>query len=170
MSPVNQGWFEPCWRPIEGRDPGDEQPEPRFEHDSPAGIQTYPPSLTSSPTRIFDTGADRDTEDGKLDYEAFLSPIVLRRYAEYMHAHRTRADGTLRDGDNWQKGIPFDAYMKSGWRHFFDWWAMHRWDPENVEDTEFMEEAICALIFNAMGYLHELLAASAGSLPENGKC
>jgi len=34
--------------------------------------------------RTFDTGATRDTEDGKLDYEGFLSGRVLKRYAEYM--------------------------------------------------------------------------------------
>jgi hypothetical protein len=110
------------------------------------------------PLRTFETGATRDTEDGKLDFEGFLSPLVIRRFGEYMHAHRVQSDGTVRDSDNWQKGIPFDAYMKSGWRHFFDWWAMHRWDPENVEDTEFLEASICALLFNAQGYLHELLA------------
>ncbi len=103
--------------------------------------------------RRFDTGATRDTDDGKLDYEGFLSPLVLRRYAEYMHEHRYLRDGTVRTSDNWQKGIPLDAYMKSGWRHFMDWWLHHR-----CEDGEgSLEDALCALIFNASGYLHELL-------------
>lgn len=103
--------------------------------------------------RTFDTGATRDTEVGKLDYEGFLSPLVLRRFAEYMDKHRYQADGNVRDSDNWQKGIPMDAYMKSGWRHFMDWWTLHR-DP-NIDGD--IEEALAAMLFNVQGYLHELL-------------
>jgi hypothetical protein len=105
--------------------------------------------------RQFDTGATRDSEDGKLDYEGFISPLVLKRYAEYMHKNRVQADGNLRSSDNWQKGIPRDAYMKSAWRHFVDWWKYHR--NQNAGDQKFGEEVICALLFNAMGYLHEVL-------------
>lgn len=104
--------------------------------------------------REFDTGATRDSDDGKLDFEGFFSPLVLERRAEYMHQHRIQADGGLRDSDNWQKGIPLDAYMKSGWRHFFAWWRRHRKLPAN----ESLEDALCALMFNAEGYLHEILA------------
>ena len=56
--------------------------------------------------RNFDTGATRDVDTNKLDFEGFLSPVVLERYAEYMHKNRVQADGNLRDSDNWQKGIP----------------------------------------------------------------
>ena len=102
--------------------------------------------------RTFKTGATRDAEDGKLDYEGFLSPLALRRFAQYMHQHRIQPDGSLRASDNWQKGIPFDAYMKSGFRHFMDWWTLHRaWNDEGLED------ALCGVIFNAQGYLHEVL-------------
>lgn len=103
--------------------------------------------------RRFETGATRDLDDSKLDYEGFLSPAVLQRYAEYMHANRVQPDGSVRSGDNWQKGIPQDAYMKSGFRHFMDWWLIHR----GLSGREDQETAICALLFNAMGYLHELL-------------
>jgi len=105
--------------------------------------------------REFDTGATRDTDTSKLDLEGFLSPRVLQRYAEYMNKHRVQADGKLRDSDNWQKGIPLDAYMKSGYRHFFDWWVNHRGVTSVAKDN--VEESLCALIFNAMGYLHEHL-------------
>ena len=105
--------------------------------------------------RTFETGATRDTDKDKYDYEGFLSPLVLERFGRYMHSHRTQADGKVRDSDNWQKGIPQDAYIKSGWRHFFDWWWIHRgcetWVAEKLEDT------LCALMFNVMGYLHEHL-------------
>ena len=103
--------------------------------------------------RSFDTGATRDQDTSKLDYEGFLSPLVITRYAEYMHKNRVQADGTLRASDNWQKGIPLDSYMKSGFRHFKDWWDNHR----GLQARELVEDAICALLFNACGYLHETL-------------
>ncbi len=113
-----------------------------------------------SEIRTFDTGANRDTDEGKLDYEAFLSPLVLERYAQYLHEHRTLPDGTIRDGDNWQKGMPLAEYMKSGWRHFKDWWTIHRgWRPGTTRDKR-LEDAICGVIFNASGYLHTHLATS----------
>jgi hypothetical protein len=103
--------------------------------------------------RTFDTGATRDLDVSKLDYEGFLSPLVLERFAQYMHANRFLRDGSMRASDNWQKGIPPEAYMKSGFRHFFDWWKEHR----GHETGEGIELAICGLLFNAMGYLHEHL-------------
>ena len=99
--------------------------------------------------RKFDTGATSDSDSEKLDFEGFLSPIVLERYAQYMHKHRKQADGSLRDSDNWQKGIPKDVYMKSMWRHFFAVWKSHRSGSVSKDD-------LCALLFNVMGYLHEL--------------
>lgn len=111
--------------------------------------------------RQFDTGATRDTDLNKLDYEGFLSPLVLECYAEYLNSHRKQADGQLRDSDNWQKGIGFSVYLKSLWRHFFDIWKLHReYGPiYDKKDNHCItkEEALCAVIFNASGYLHELL-------------
>ena len=103
--------------------------------------------------RNFDTGASRDTADGKLDYEGFLSPAVLKVFAQYMHKNRKMQDGSLRSSDNWQKGIPIDVYMKSLHRHFMDLWLGHR-----LYSTESgRREAICGIMFNAMGYLHSLI-------------
>ncbi|KKK91068.1 hypothetical protein LCGC14_2716670, partial [marine sediment metagenome] len=110
--------------------------------------------------REFESGATRDTVEGKFDFEGFLSPAVLNRYAEYMNKHRTQADGNVRDSDNWQKGIPLDVYMKSGFRHFFSWWANHRHVDDVVKED--IEESLCALLFNVMGYLHEYLKDKAG--------
>ena len=100
--------------------------------------------------RQFETGATRDDDAGKLDFDGFLSPEVLQCYAEYMNKHRVQSDGNLRASDNWQKGIPREQYRKSAWRHFYDWWRKHR----EGEDTT---EAACALLFNVMGDLHEKL-------------
>lgn len=107
----------------------------------------------NSQTRKFDTGASRDTDAGKLDFEGALSPRVLRRYVEFLHSKRPMPDGTVRDSDNWQKGMPRDVYMKSAWRHFMAFWENHRQQPADED----LEEAICATIFNLMGYLHEHL-------------
>jgi len=103
--------------------------------------------------RKFDTGATRNTDEGKNDYEGFLSPSVIERFGEYMTKHRKQADGQLRDSDNWQKGIPRTAYIKSSWRHFMDLWKEHR----GIATKDGIEEALCAIMFNTMGYLHEYL-------------
>lgn len=103
--------------------------------------------------REFETGAKRDGDDGKVDYEGHLSPLVIQAYGRYMHRHRKMADGSMRDSDNWQRGMPLDSYLKSGWRHLFDWWCLHR----GMTARETMEDALCGVMFNAMGYLHEYL-------------
>lgn len=107
--------------------------------------------------RTFETGATRNNDASQPDYEGFLSPLVIQSFGQYMNRNRLQADGTIRDSDNWQKGIPKDAYMKSGFRHFFDWWADHR--QTGVSRDMDIETAINGLLFNAMGYLHEHLRA-----------
>ena len=102
--------------------------------------------------RTFDTGATRDVDTDKFDYEGFLSPLVLEAYAKYMHKNRYQKDGNIRDSDNWQKGIPLTAYMKSLWRHFFSLWKSHR----GLKTEEDIETSLCAILFNASGYLYEL--------------
>lgn len=106
--------------------------------------------------REFETGATRDSEDGKFDYEGFFSPLVLERYGAYMHKHRKQSDGTIRDSDNWQKGMPLKVYVKSLVRHVIDLWKLWRGYP--VKDlrtglTVDIEDSACAIIFNVMGFL-----------------
>ena len=107
--------------------------------------------------RIFDTGATRSPQAEKLCYDRFLSPLVLKRYAEYMHEHRKQSDGTLREPDNWQKGIPQASYMDSMARHEMDVW-LHQ-SGFSCEATEDLETALCGLMFNVMGMLFEVLQA-----------
>ena len=116
--------------------------------------------FTSIPgvSREFATGATRDTDVGKLDFEGFLSPRVLEAFAVYMNKNRVQSDGSTRDSDNWQKGIPKSAYMKSAFRHFFDWWKEHR----GIPTKDGIESALCGLMFNVMGYLHEYLKDKEG--------
>ena len=106
--------------------------------------------------RQFNTGATRDTNEGKFDYEGFYSPLVMERFAKYMHKHRKQADGELRDSDNWQKGFGEDHFavcMKSGHRHFMDWWKQHR----GYKGQDALEDSLCALLFNVMAYLFKIL-------------
>ncbi len=104
--------------------------------------------------RTFETGATRDTDEGKFDYEAFNAPIVERTYASYMHDNRKQVDGQLRDGDNWQKGMPRAAYMKSLIRHVYDLWYLWRNAPS---DTKAIITLLCAIRFNVNGLLFEIL-------------
>jgi len=107
----------------------------------------------SEKIRKFKSGATRDTNKSKFDFEGFLSPIVLQEFAKYMHENRIQSDGKLRDSDNWQKGMPKKEYIKSAWRHFIDWWLEHR----GYESRDGIKKALCGLIFNSMGYLYEIL-------------
>lgn len=130
--------------------------------------------------RQFSTGANRNSDSGKLDYEGFNSPLVEKDYAEYLNRHRRLSDGTLRDSDNWQKMFGdkhFDVCVKSGLRHTFDWWMFHRGFPEATaaytEVTRFenpekpftiderialaTKEAINGAIFNLKAYNFKLL-------------
>lgn len=107
----------------------------------------------TSPKRTFSTGAMRDTDTDKLDFEGFLSPAVLEAFAHYMHKNRQMADGSLRASDNWQKGTPQDVYMKSLWRHFFNAWKVHRGLAPRSE----LPDALAGVLFNAMGYWFEEL-------------
>lgn len=114
--------------------------------------------------RQFSTGATRDTDAGKIDFDGFLSPYALKAFGEYMDRHRHRSDGQLRDSDNWQRGIPPDAYMKSMWRHFFDVWSEHR----GISTPAGLKENLCALKFNVDGMLHELVKAEHDHTPSAG--
>jgi hypothetical protein len=102
--------------------------------------------------RQFETGATRDTDEGKFDYEGFISPLVLESFAAYMHECRKMSDGSLRSSDNWQKGIPVDQYMKSKWRHFMSSWKKHR----GYEEGDIIQD-LNGELFNTMGMMHEIL-------------
>jgi len=103
--------------------------------------------------RTFGTGATRDTADGKLDPEGFTHPMVLKQFYKYMNMNRLQSDGTLRASDNWQKGIPRDAYIKSLKRHVDDAWLEHR----GFSTDSGIIAALCGAMFNSMGMLLEVL-------------
>jgi hypothetical protein len=110
--------------------------------------------------RTFETGATRNLDHNKIDYEGFLSPTALHAFGEYMHGKRVQADGTLRASDNWQRGISVESYVQSMLRHMMDVWLLHRGhNPKQPETGEPVDkvEALCALLFNVQGLLHETL-------------
>lgn len=146
-----------AWAREQNRKEREEAPKP--------GSVIYDAEIQKAAIRVFDTGANRDKDDGKLDFEGFMSPAVIEAYASYMNFNRRLNDGSTRNSDNWQKGIPLEAYIKSGWRHFFDWWKFHR----GAALKGSLVFALCGVIFNAMGYLHEYLKANPGILEDSLK-
>jgi hypothetical protein len=121
------------------------------------GIENVPTTdatMAAKPAlRQFSTGANRDTDQGKYDYDGFLSPLAIEAFGAYMHFNRHLPDGSLRDADNWQLGIPLEVYRKSLWRHHYEAWrGLRGWKiKENVL------WALCGVLFNAMGLIHELM-------------
>jgi hypothetical protein len=105
--------------------------------------------------RHFETGAYRDGEEDKFDYHGFLSPVVLEAYARYMHKHRLQSNGELRASDNWKRGIPREVYIESLLRHVMALWLWHDGLADPSMDTA--EDALGGILFNTMGYYHELI-------------
>ena len=115
-------------------------------------------SVRPDKVRTFDTGATRSADALRDDPEGYLSPLAIDRYNQYMTKHRLQPDGSIRDSDNWQKGMPLATYMKGMWRHFLHLWLRHRgWPVRDELAATDKEEDCCSIIFNAQGYLHELI-------------
>jgi|ERR1017187_4067391 hypothetical protein len=105
--------------------------------------------------RTFDSGSVRDTDEGKADYFGFTSALVTKRFGEYMLKHQKQSDGSMRGSANWKAGIPQIEYVKSLNRHVVD--VNLHLEGYQDEARESLEDAICAVIFNANGLLYELL-------------
>ena len=106
--------------------------------------------------RKFADGATRDDDTNKLDFEAFNNPLVDKCYANYLHKHRVQSDGSLRDGDNWQKLFGdnhTDVCIKSICRHTVDARLAHR----GYRSEQPIMDSLCAIIFNANAYLLKLM-------------
>jgi hypothetical protein len=130
-------------------------------------VMTDPGPSPSPLMKGFATGATRSADDGKNDYEGFLSFPVIEEFGDYMTRHRVQPDGNLRESDNWQKGIPIVSYIKSLVRHALELWGLHRGHvskrlqkeyPFRSKDMDFLKrETACACLFNIQGFLHETL-------------
>ena len=106
--------------------------------------------------RTFETGATRDTSEGKPVHWRFSSALVEQRYGVYMHAKRVQSDGVLRSGDNWKKGMPIPDYFDSMSRHITDLRLHEEGFPGQATDAD-IENVLCAIKFNVEGMLHEIL-------------
>lgn len=108
--------------------------------------------------REFEGGATRNVEVDP-DYHGFFSPLAMHAYGEYMHAHRLQADGTMRDSDNWQRGMPTDVCVRSLVRHTHDVELMadgyHDLAREDPRDPNPWRAHLSAIIFNAQVLLHQ---------------
>ena len=135
-------------------DPGDEQDE-----------RPYPPEMfnadgnyVAAAMRTFETGATRDTDEGKPSYVSYLSPLALKSFGEYMLEHELQPNGERREPGNWKRGMPKQAYLESHFRHLIDLWLIH--DGYESEARESIIKALNAMLFNTFGYLHTLLEES----------
>ena len=117
--------------------------------------------------RTFTTGATRDTGEGKHEPWGFMSALAEQRFCEYMHGHRVQSDGTLRDSDNWKKGIPFEVYKHSLSRHIQDLRLILEGHPEMAREKD-LETVLCATLFNVQGMLHETVKARGSESPSPG--
>ena len=113
----------------------------------------------SNEVRRFASGATRSVDEEKINPLAAISPEVLERFAEYMQEQKQLPDGTVRLESDWKSGIPRKRYAEALGRHFLEFWL--KWDDLHESDytgtMEFLEEPLCALLFNAQGLLHEIL-------------
>lgn len=114
------------------------------------------PKVEEAPvTRTFETGATRNTDQGKYEYAGFLHPHVLEAFAAYMNVNRELEDGSRRASDNWQLGIPLSVYEQSEWRHHMEFWKIARGLPSDEGELA----AIMGTVFNLFGYALERMKA-----------
>ena len=103
--------------------------------------------------RTFKSGASRNGNEGKHDVEAFNNPLVDQSFNAFMHKHRQLEDGSLRPGDNWQRGIPLEELNKSLQRHNLD----VRLQLRGYKTEEDLVASLNAMKFNINGILLTLL-------------
>jgi hypothetical protein len=85
----------------------------------------------------FDTGAVRDTEEGKPRYD-LISPFALTRLAHLL------ARGAEKYCErNWEKGMYVSRLYSSGLRHFIQYFMGDR-----------SEDHLAAVLFNVMAIIH----------------
>ena len=109
--------------------------------------------------RMSESGAIRNSDIGKINYQGALSPLILEAYGKYIEKHSNLPDGTKRNNKNWQNlfGTPEEhrqVCIESAWRHFIDLLKEH--DGYNSQDG--IDEALGGLMFNIQAYWFSLLS------------
>lgn len=93
----------------------------------------------------FDSGAIRDTQEGKPNFYECMSPFAMWRYGEYMEKSAEKYGA-----DNWTKGIPIESYMKSLERHLLKLKMELKYGFTKEEGDH-----ASAIMFNIMGLMHQ---------------
>lgn len=94
-------------------------------------------TVDSGQREEFESGARRDTQDGKPRYD-LIAPAPLKRVAELM------ARGAVKYGDhNWMKGMPASRFLASLMRHV---------EAYRLGDRD--EDHLAAAVFNALAIMH----------------
>lgn len=151
--------LNPKWSPSVTSGGGASTPWGAYPGGAPAGLLPQ--------VQKFATGATRSADEGKNQYWGFLSYPAIEEFGDYMTRHRVQPDGSLRDPNNWQKGIPIQKYIESLLRHSLELWGLHmRYLPRRLareypgKSRDFLlKETACAIYFNVQGFLHEYLKA-----------
>jgi hypothetical protein len=108
--------------------------------------------------RMSESGAIRNSDVGKINYQGALSPLILEAYGKYIEKHSLLPDGTRRNNKNWQKlfGTPEEhrqVCIESAWRHFIDVLMEH----DGYDSRDGIDEALGGLMFNVQAYWFSLL-------------
>lgn len=96
--------------------------------------------------RKFETGAVRDSENGKEDYTETISWTAFKRYAQYM----TKCAEKYGTG-NFKKGINIDSYERSMIRHLQKYME-NKYEQGTIETDS---DHLSAMVFNIFGIMHE---------------
>jgi len=112
-----------------------------------ADLEPWPPH------RTFESGAIRDSEEGKPDMVETTSTYADWRYTQYMTAKKEKyGEG------NFKKGIPRLSYLKSLRRHVTRLQALYECETLGLPVAPWMEpneDHAAAIRFNVDGWMHE---------------
>lgn len=92
--------------------------------------------------KTFDSGAKRDTTEGKGSYD-LISPIALKRLA-LVYERGAKQKGSR----NWEKGIPFSRCIQSSIRHIYQY-------IEGLRDEDHLMQAAWNLF--AVAHFEEII-------------
>lgn len=102
--------------------------------------------MSKSKITKFNTGAIRDSQDGKEDYIETISWLAMKRYAKYMTGKKYKYGA-----GNFKKGIPISNYEQSLLRHIQKYLS-NKYEGSDIEKNE---DHLAAIVFNTFGIMHE---------------